>query len=65
MLDVEETGLVQGPWRQGEVTVARSCDLGVNDKTSVVLTHLAASLEAGDTVLGYDLSSAVYNAGAC
>ena len=38
-----------------DVTVARDADMGRNDDTVVVRTHLGALLRAGDKVLGYDL----------
>ncbi|KAG7397535.1 ribosome-binding protein [Phytophthora boehmeriae] len=41
-----------------DVEVARESDFGVNDTTFHVRTHLGAVLSAGDTVKGYDLSSA-------
>ena len=38
--------------------MAREADLGENDTTYRVLTHLGRLLSAGDTVLGYDLTRA-------
>ncbi|CEG48948.1 NMD protein affecting ribosome stability and mRNA decay [Plasmopara halstedii] len=43
-----------------DVEVARNCDFGVNDTTFHVRTHLGGVLAAGDTVKGYDLSSAIF-----
>lgn len=43
-----------------DVEVARDSDFGVNDTTFHVRTHLGGVLAAGDTVKGYDLSSAVF-----
>uniref|UniRef100_A0AAV1V280 60S ribosomal export protein NMD3 n=1 Tax=Peronospora matthiolae TaxID=2874970 RepID=A0AAV1V280_9STRA len=43
-----------------DVEVARMSDFGVNDTTFRVRTHLGGVLTAGDTVRGYDLSSAVF-----
>eukprot|EP01029_Cantina_marsupialis_P026284 TRINITY_DN7015_c0_g1_i1.p1 TRINITY_DN7015_c0_g1~~TRINITY_DN7015_c0_g1_i1.p1 ORF type:complete len:432 (-),score=93.65 TRINITY_DN7015_c0_g1_i1:135-1391(-) len=40
----------------GDITVAKSSDLGVNDRVFTVTTHLARYLESGDTVMGHDLS---------
>lgn len=40
-----------------DVTVARESDLGVNDETFHVRTHLGQLLNPGDYVAGYDLSS--------
>jgi nonsense-mediated mRNA decay protein 3 len=43
-------------WFQlAEAQVCREADLGENDTTFTVLTHLGRVLQAGDTVLGYDL----------
>lgn len=44
--------------RIAEVEVARDCDLGHNDDRVRAVTHLGHILRAGDTVLGYDVSSA-------
>ena len=38
-----------------DVTLARESDLGRNDATLLVRTHLGALLRAGDKVMGYDL----------
>lgn len=38
-----------------EVTVAKSSDMGVNDKSYMVMTHLGSLLKVGDLVLGYDM----------
>jgi len=46
---------------QAELTLARSRDLGSNDVQFRALTHLGNILSAGDIVMGYDMSSAVYN----
>jgi nonsense-mediated mRNA decay protein 3 len=42
-----------------DVVVARASDFGVNDETLSVVTHLGHLLQAGDVVLGYDLTTAV------
>eukprot|EP00752_Nemacystus_decipiens_P002855 g2659.t1 len=44
--------------RMAEVELARECDLGSNDDRVTVVSHLGHILRAGDTVLGYDVSSA-------
>jgi nonsense-mediated mRNA decay protein 3 len=46
----EEGGLL------AEVEVARESDLGANDTTYRVMTHLGHLLSAGDIVMGFDLS---------
>lgn len=71
VLDVElcnptqDPALYQGPssgvnkYALADVVVARASDFGVNDETISVVTHLGHLLQAGDTVLGYDLETAV------
>lgn len=44
--------------RVAEVELARDCDLGRNDDRVRAVSHLGHILRAGDTVLGYDVSSA-------
>lgn len=44
-----------------EVTVCRTDRLGQEDSLVTVNTHLGALLHEGDTVMGYDLSTAVLN----
>ncbi|CAM9394601.1 unnamed protein product [Ectocarpus sp. 12 AP-2014] len=44
--------------RVAEVELARECDLGRNDDRATAVSHLGHILRAGDTVLGYDVSSA-------
>ena len=51
----------RGKFMLAEVTVARACDLGVNDTTFTVTTHLGNVLKVGDSVMGYDMTHAVYN----
>lgn len=57
--------LYQGPasgvakYALADVVVARASDFGVNDRVTSVVTHLGHLLQAGDTVLGYDLETAV------
>ena len=46
---------------QADVTVARTRDLGSNDEQFHTKCHLGNILQSGDTVMGYDLSAAVYN----
>ena len=49
------------PFAMAEVLVARESDMGRNDRTYNAVTHLGRDIEAGDIVLGYDLtSSSVY-----
>ena len=44
-------------WAMAEVWVARESDMGTNDRTFHTVTHLGRQIEAGDVVLGYDLTS--------
>lgn len=44
-----------------EVEVARESDFGDNDTTYRVITHLGRVLQAGDTVMGYDLSHTLHD----
>ena len=41
----------------GDVEVARSSDLGVNDTRFFVRSHMGALLKPGDLVMGYDLAN--------
>jgi nonsense-mediated mRNA decay protein 3 len=41
----------------GDVEVARSIDLGVNDQRFYVRSHIGALLKPGDLVMGYDLAN--------
>jgi D-alanyl-D-alanine carboxypeptidase len=43
-----------------EVVVAKESDLGENDISYTVRTHLGHVLQAGDTVLGYDLQHMIF-----
>ncbi|GAB0498060.1 hypothetical protein MMPV_009400 [Pyropia vietnamensis] len=61
VLDIETTGEATGRFAAAEVTVARSSDLGVNDSTVLVRSHLGHVLHVGDLVSGYDVRSAIYN----
>jgi len=51
----------RGKYLLAEVTVARSSDFGNNDTQFVVNSYLGKILKVGDTVLGYDLTSAILN----
>ena len=51
----------RGKYLLAEVTVARSVDFGNNDTKFVIHSYLGKILRVGDTVLGYDLTSAVFN----
>ena len=49
--------------RVADVELARECDLGRNDDRVHAVSHLGHLLRAGDTVLGYDVSSANFPEG--
>jgi len=63
--DGDENALYQGPnsgvskYALADVIVARASDFGVNDHVISVVTHMGHLLQAGDSVLGYDLEAAV------
>eukprot|EP00727_Mastigamoeba_balamuthi_P005226 m51a1_g14701 putative 60s ribosomal export protein (574) ;mRNA; f:125153-127047 len=71
VLDVAVVGAA--PWMQGQqqqavrggmladVVVARTADLGNNDTSFTVRTHLGSVLKPGDTALGYDIATANAN----
>lgn len=60
ILDIESTGqtAAQGKLELADAQVARVADLGSNDTTYHVRTHLGHLLNPGDTALGYDLTRA-------
>lgn len=57
--------LYQGPdsgvskYALADVVIARASEFGVNDNVISVVTHLGHLLQAGDSVLGYDLETAI------
>lgn len=51
----------RGKYCLAECEVARTCDLGKNDCTYHIRTHLGFVLKAGDTAMGYLTESAVCN----
>ena len=63
--DGNDNTLYRGPasavskYALADVIVARASDFGVNDHVISVVTHLGHLLQAGDSVLGYDLEAAV------
>lgn len=60
ILDIEPTGqtAAHGKLELADAQVARVADLGSNDTTYHVRTHLGHLLHPGDTALGYDLTRA-------
>ncbi|MCJ1275669.1 ribosome-binding protein [Puttea exsequens] len=61
VLDIEPVGPQVGRFLVAEATVARSSDLGVNDKTFYTRTHLGNILHVGDQVMGYHLTNTNFN----
>ena len=61
VLDVESTGISKGKWVLADITVARAADLGVNDQTYYIRSHLGAILHPGDSVMGYFIANSNYN----
>ncbi|ODV80103.1 nonsense-mediated mRNA decay protein 3 [Suhomyces tanzawaensis NRRL Y-17324] len=61
VLDVEPTGDVRGKHVLADVEVCRAVDMGVNDHSFYVRSHLGAILHPGDSCLGYYLSNANFN----
>lgn len=47
--------------RLADMEVVRESDFGVNDTTFHIRSHLGMLLKSGDTAMGYDLSTAVFN----
>lgn len=60
ILDIEPTGqtAANGKIELADAQVARVADLGSNDTTYHVRTHLGHLLNPGDTALGYDMTRA-------
>lgn len=61
VLDVEPTGVVKGKYVSADITVSRESDLGLNDTSYYVRSHLGGILHPGDSCLGYYLSNANFN----
>ena len=61
VMDIEPLGVQKGRLFLAEATVARASDLGSNDTTYLVRTHLGGILHVGDAVLGYHLEGTNFN----
>ena len=61
VMDIEPTGSEKGKFVLAEATVARTSDLGVNDKTYYTRTHMGGVLHPGDSVMGYHLTGTNFN----
>ncbi|CAK4031432.1 60S ribosomal export NMD3 [Lecanosticta acicola] len=61
VMDIEPIGPQKGRFLLADATVARASDLGVNDTTYNIRTHLGSILNAGDTAMGYHLTGTQFN----
>lgn len=61
IMDIEPIGPQRGRYLLAEATIARASDLGVNDTTYLVRTHLGGILHAGDSAMGYHLTGTQFN----
>jgi 60S ribosomal export protein NMD3 len=61
VLDVEFSGQTKGKWALADIEVARSSDMGSNDDTYWVKSHLGGILHPGDSAMGYFLVNANVN----
>lgn len=61
VLDVEFVGQTKGKWALADIEVARSSDMGSNDDTYWVTSHLGGLLHPGDTAMGYFLANSNLN----
>jgi nonsense-mediated mRNA decay protein 3 len=61
VLDIEPTGDVRGKFVLADIEVCRAADLGVNDHTFYIRTHLGGILHPGDSCLGYYLPNTNLN----
>lgn len=61
VLDIEPVGPRQGRFVLANATVARASDMGVNDVSYNIRTHLGSVLNVGDSVMGYHLTGTQFN----
>lgn len=61
VLDVEPTGDVRGKHVLADIEVCRASDMGHNDKSFYIRTHLGGILHPGDSCLGYYLINTNFN----
>jgi len=59
--DTEVNTRTKGKWALADIEVARSADIGVNNDTYWVKSHLGGILHPGDTVMGYFLCNSNLN----
>lgn len=61
VMDIEAIGPQKGRFLLAEATVARASDLGKNDITYNIRTHLGSVLNPGDSAMGYLLTGTQFN----
>ncbi|EGW34120.1 nonsense-mediated mRNA decay protein 3 [Spathaspora passalidarum NRRL Y-27907] len=61
VLDVEPTGDIRGKHVLADIEVSRAADMGVNDQSFYVRTHLGGILHPGDSCMGYYLTNTNFN----
>ncbi|GAB7330955.1 hypothetical protein MBLNU13_g02467t1 [Cladosporium sp. NU13] len=61
VLDIDIIGPQKGRFILANATVARAVDLGVNDNTYNIRTHLGSILHVGDSAMGYFLVGRQFN----
>ncbi len=61
ILDVELTGTTKGRYALADITCARSVDLGSNDQTYYIRSHMGGILHPGDEAMGYFTANSNYN----
>jgi nonsense-mediated mRNA decay protein 3 len=61
ILNVEFDGRTKGKMALADIEIARSSDMGSNDDTYWVKSHLGGILHPGDTAMGYFLSNSNLN----
>lgn len=61
VLDIEPAGTANDRFALADATVARTADLGKNDVTYYVRTHLGGILHPGDLAMGFHLTNTNFN----
>lgn len=61
VMDIEPIGPQKGRFLLAEATVVRASDLGQNDTTYLIRTHLGSILHPGDIAMGYHLTGTQFN----
>ena len=61
VMDIEPIGPQKGRFLLAEATVVKASDLGVNDTSYLIRTHLGSILHPGDSAMGYHLTGTQFN----